>query len=170
MTKITEIEEKLKETMKNKVIALKEKNNEQISLTDARITSLKLIKSELIRKNVIDYGAEYKMSEDEEIDTLNKMANDRKKNIEKYRKAGRNDLADADEKELAIVKEFLPQEPSEDELKDFISQTIDSYLTTKENDYKASMKDMGEIKKLVNETYPNINGAIIKDVLLSKIK
>lgn len=168
--KLTEIESKLKETMRAKAIALGEHQiKEVISALDARLNSLKLIKSELIRENQKVYEcAEYKMTEEQEILFLNGMAEERKETIKKYSDNGRPDLAEAEHQEFLILQEFLPKMPTEDEIKEFISKTIDTYLTSQGDGYKLSMKDMGKIKPLVNATYPTITGNIIKDVLTSK--
>ena len=66
--KFTEVEEKLKEAMKAKATAVASKQMQSIidGLT-ARLNSLKLIKSELIKENQKVYErAEYQMKEEEE--------------------------------------------------------------------------------------------------------
>lgn len=169
--KFTEVEEKLKETMKAKATAVASKQMQGIidGLT-ARLNSLKLIKSELIKENQKVYErAEYQMKEEEEILFLNGMAEARKENIEKYSKNGRQDLADAEQQELLILQEFLPKMPTEDEIKVFIAEKIDEHLAAQEEGYKLSMKDMGKIKGLVTAVYPTVNGKIIQQVLMGKI-
>lgn len=168
--KLTEIENRLKETMKAKATALGGGNIKSIIAgLDARLNSLKLIKSELIRKNQKDYKcAEYKMTEAEEISFLNGMADSRKENIKDYTNHGRLELAEAEQQELLIIQEFLPKMPTEDEIKEFISTTIDEYAASQAEGYVLSMKDMGKIKSLVNATYPTITGNVIKDVLTTK--
>ena len=168
--KFTEIENKLKEAMKAKASAVVNKEVKPIiDELSARLDSLKLIKSELIKENQKDYEcAEYKMTEEQEILFLNGMAEARKENIKKYSDNGRKDLADAEQKELLVIQEFLPKMPTEDEIKAFIGEKIDEYLSTQDGDYKLSMKDMGKIKPLVNATYPTVNGKVIQEVLVSK--
>ena len=141
----------------------KEDNN-----LNAKITSLVLIKSELIREN--KNNKEYHLSSDDEIALLSNMAEKRKQNIKDYTRNGRLELAEADAKELALIKEFLPYVPEGKELEDFINSMIDAYLSEQTEGYAPSMKDMGKIKTLVNATYPTVNGGIIKDVLMNRIK
>lgn len=168
--KLTEIENKLKETMKAKAIAVANKQIKTIiDGLSARLDSLKLIKSELIKENQKDYEcAEYKMTEEQEILFLNGMAESRKDNVKKYSDNGRKDLADAEQQELLIIQEFLPKMPTEEEIKVFIGEKIDEYLASQEAGYKLSMRDMGKIKPLVTATYPTVNGKIIQEVLVSK--
>lgn len=168
--KLTEIEERIKETMKAKATAIGGGNIKSIIAgLDARLNSLKLIKSELIRKNQKDYEcAEYKMTEEQEILFLNGMAEERKETVKKYANNGRPELAEAENQELLIIQEFLPKIPNEGEIKEFISKTIDEYAASQAEGYTLSIKDMGKIKSLVNATYPTITGNVIKDVLTSK--
>jgi uncharacterized protein YqeY len=169
--KLTEIENKLKETMKAKATAVANKQIKTvIDGLSARLDSLKLIKSELIKENQKVYQcAEYKMTEAQEVVFLNAMAEARKENIKKYSDNGRQELADAEQQELFIIQEFLPKMPTEEEIKVFIGEKIDEYLASQGADYKLSMKDMGKIKPLVNATYPTVNGKIIQEVLVSKL-
>ena len=92
----------------------------------------------------------------------------KKENIKDYTNHGRLELAEAEQQELLIIQEFLPKMPTEDEIKEFISTTIDEYAASQAEGYVLSMKDMGKIKSLVNATYPTITGNVIKDVLTTK--
>ncbi len=168
--KLTEIENRLKETMKAKATAVAGKQIQDIiDGLNARQNSLKLIKSDLIKENQRVYEcAEYKMTEEQEILFLNQMAETRKENVKKYSDNGRQDLADADQQELLVIQEFLPKMPTENEIKAFIGDKIDEYLASQEAGYKLSMRDMGKIKPLVTATYPTVNGKIIQEVLVSK--
>lgn len=166
-----EVESKLAQARKEKVQILtndkKDVNSEAMEALNARISSLVLIKSELIREN--KNNNTYHLTKDEEISLLNNMAEKRKQNVRDYARNGRGDLAKADYLEQLVIEEFLPKMPTEDEIKQFISEKIDEYLVSKEEGYKLSMRDMGEVKKLVNAVYPTVNGGVIKDVLMSKI-
>jgi uncharacterized protein YqeY len=160
--------EKIEDAKKEKIKILNmDKNHLALPSVDARINSLVLIKSELLREN--KNNNEYHLTDAEEIVLLNQMAEKRKQNIKDYTRVNRIELAEAEQKELDIIHEFLPKMPTEDEIKQFISDKIDEYLVSKDGDYKLSMKDMGNIKGIVNATYPTVNGGVIKDVLMSKI-
>ena len=161
------IENKITETRENKINLMNvDKNHPELAKVNARLGSLVLIKSELIREN--KNNNEYHLSNDEEIVLLNQMAEKRKQNIKDYSNNGRQELAEAEHQELLVIEEFLPKMPTEEEMKEFISNTIDNYAT-EQGITVLSMKDMGKIKALVNATYPTVNGGIIKDVLMSKI-
>lgn len=165
---LSKVGEKIEETKKEKIRILgMDKNHPALPSVDAKINSLVLIKSELLREN--KNSKVYNLSKDDETILLNKMAEKRIQNVKDYTRVGRLELAEAEQNELEIINEFLPKMPSEEEIKQFISSKIDELLVSKEEGYKLSMRDMGEVKKLVNAVYPTVNGGIIKDVLMSRI-
>jgi len=72
------------------------------------------------------------------VDVLQKMAKQRRESIAMYEQGGRQELADAEAGELAVIEEFMPQLMSEDEVKDAIAAIIAETGA-------AGMKDMGKV-------------------------
>ena len=72
------------------------------------------------------------------VDVLQKMAKQRRESIELYVQGGRQELADAEASELAVIEEFLPQQMGEDETKAAI-EAIKAELGA------SSIKDMGKV-------------------------
>ena len=71
-------------------------------------------------------------------EVLLKMAKQRRESIEMYEDGGRQELADKEKAELAVIEEFLPQQMSEDETRAAIAQI--------KTDLGADgMKDMGRV-------------------------
>lgn len=96
-----------------------------------------------------------------EINLINKMAAQRKEAYEQYMAANRLDLAEAEKAELDIIMTLLPKEPTEDEI---ISE-INSVVSTL--DHKISMADMKIIMQSVKAKYPNVNGGIVSKYVKS---
>ena len=144
----------------NKYIAAAMKSRET-----ERLGTLKLIKAELVKaeKN----GA--KMDDATEAKILLKMVEQRKDSIEQYIKGGRNDLAEAEQKEIDVIKEFIPDMPTEEEIEKYTYEAIDKYIAQNDSDYKISMKDTKAIMSMVQEKYPTANGKIVSKVLKEKI-
>jgi hypothetical protein len=63
-----------------------------------------------------------KLSEAEEIGVLNKEAKKRQEAAEIYKREEREDLAKKEEAELKVIKEYLPQQMSQAEVKEVIKQ------------------------------------------------
>ena len=130
-----------------------------------RLGTLKLIKSELVKseKNgiTIDEATEAKI--------LMKMVDQRKESISQYIKGGRNDLAEAERKEIEVIEQYIPEQPSEEEIAQYTNDAITHYIEQNDADYRISMKDMKAILSMVQEKYPMANGKIVSNVLKNRI-
>ncbi len=72
------------------------------------------------------------------IDVLQKMAKQRRESIAMYTDGGRAELAEAEEKELVVIEEFLPAQMSEEDTKAAIE-------AIKAETGASGMKDMGKV-------------------------
>jgi hypothetical protein len=83
--------------------------------------------------------------------------------IESFKKGNRQDLVDKEEKELEILKEFLPAALSEETLTTEIEEAIKT-LEAK------SQKDMGKVIKHLMEKYPGrIDGKALSGMVLKRL-
>ena len=81
--------------------------------------------------------------EDKDVVTvIKKQIKQRQDSIEQYEKGGRQDLADKEIAEMAILKSYLPEELSEQALQQLVEQAIAETGAQ-------SMKDMGNVIKAV---------------------
>jgi uncharacterized protein YqeY len=86
-----------------------------------RLTTLRGLKSD-IKYYLINNHAE---PTDEVVQmVMSGCAKKRRESIEEYRKAGREDLATKEESELAIIQVYLPEQFSEERLREIIKQAI----------------------------------------------
>jgi uncharacterized protein YqeY len=72
------------------------------------------------------------------VDVLQKMAKQRRESITLYESGGRQELADIEHGELAVIEEFLPARLSEDEVRTIITAIIAETGAS-------SVKDMGKV-------------------------
>lgn len=72
------------------------------------------------------------------IETLQKMAKQRRESITMFQDGGRTELAEQERSELAVIEEFLPQQLSDDETRAAIA-AIKTELGAE------SIKDMGKV-------------------------
>ena len=144
----------------NKYIAeaMKAKDREKLS-------TLKLIKAELVKAEKDGI----KIDEAKEAKILMKMIDQRKESISHYIKGGRNDLAESEQKEIDVIKQYIPEQPSDDEIEQYTNDAINAYVEQNGLDYKISMKDMKAILSMVQEKYPMANGKIVSNVLKNRI-
>ena len=72
------------------------------------------------------------------VDVLQKMAKQRRESIALYQQGGRQELADVESAELAVIEEFLPRQMSEEAVNAAIAAIIAETGA-------AGMKDMGKV-------------------------
>ena len=144
----------------NKEIAVAMKSRDK-----ERLDTLKLIKAELVK--VEKSGVT--LDEAKEVNTLLKMIDQRKESITQYLKGGRSDLAEWEQKEIDIITQYIPEQPTDEEIEKYTVDTISHYIEQNGDDYQVSMKDMKPILSMVQERYPTANGKIVSKVLKEKI-
>jgi len=125
----------LKPLIKEASIRSLKEGNKEITMV------LRLILAEF-QKEEISQGSD--LNNNDELSLLQKMIKQRNDSIKQYSDAGRNELAEKEQKEIAIIQEFLPEQINEEELLKLAKETI--------NDLSAdSMKDMGSVMKVLND-------------------
>lgn len=72
----------------------------------------------------------------------------RKDSLAEFTKAGRQDLIDSTNKELAVVEKYMPKQMSADEVAEAVEETIKDVNAT-------SMKDFGNVMKAI---MPKVKG------------
>ncbi len=88
-----------------------------------RLQALRGIKKEFIEAKTAP-GANGELSDDAAMKILVKMAKQRSESAEIYRSQNRPDLAETEEAEMAVIKEYLPQPLSAEELDAALSEII----------------------------------------------
>ena len=79
---------------------------------------------------------------------LDKMSKQRRESITQFEQANRQDLADQEIFELGIIKEYLPEQLSEDEILTLVQEAISTTGATE-------MKDMGKVMGILK---PKLQG------------
>lgn len=88
-------------------------------------------------------GSGQVIDEAKEMKVLQKLAKQRQDSLEIFEKQNREDLAQVEREELAVIKKYLPEQMSEDELKPIIQEIIT-------NMGASSMADMGKVMGAAN--------------------
>lgn len=88
------------------------------------------------------------LSDEEIIKLISKQIKMRKDSISEFTKAGRLDLVQQNEKEIDVLKEYMPEEMSEEEVINIINEAISSTGAS-------SIKEMG---KVMREVTPKVSG------------
>ena len=73
---------------------------------------------------------------------LDKLVKQRRDSIKQYDDAGRTDLADVERNEMTVIQEYLPEQLSDSDIDDLISEALAATGAT-------SMKDMGKVMGMI---------------------
>ena len=93
------------------------------------------------------------------LPVLQKMIKEREKAIAIYKKAGRNDLALKETKELDYIKEMVPKEPSEQEIEELIAELMEATTLT--------IKDTKNVIADVQSSFPTAQKSTIVKIFKS---
>ena len=139
--------------MKESKTELEQKIDTAIELfrKDSNITFLEIAK--LVKAAILNN----KHSENpiSELEVLQRMAKEREKAIAIYEKAGRDDLALKEVRELGYIRGMIPKEPSEQEIEELIAELMEHTILT--------IKDTKDVIAEVQNRFPTAQkGTIVK--------
>lgn len=123
-----------------------------------RISTLSFLRSQL--KNVAIEKRKDKLEDNDVIAVIKKQIKQRFDSIEKFNSGGRNDLAQKEQKEAEILKSYLPDELSKEELEKIIDEAV-ALISAKD------IKDMGKVMK---EIMPKVSGRADNKLLSELVK
>ena len=115
-----------------------------------------------IKRYEVDERAE---ADDAVISNLiNKNVKQRRDSIKQFQEGGREDLVVREQEELEVILKYLPEQLSDDEIKDLVQKAITELSVE-------SMKDMGKLMgylkpKLEGKTDMSIVSKLVKDLIV----
>lgn len=138
--------------------------NESMKARDAGKTSvLRMLKAAIMKFEVS--GDAKKEANDEEVMTiLAKEVKQRKESIEAFRKGGREDLAANEETEMAILMPYLPEQMSEEKVRETVKRIAGEVGATSKADLG---KLMGAVMK---ELKGKADGKVVNMVVAEILK
>ena len=131
-------------------MSLKQKLQEDLKSSMKNKDAIKKSVITLIRSSIKQYEVDNRveLQDDEIVDLIAKQLKQTRDSREEFAKAGREDLISETEAEIKVLKEYLPQQLSEEELNEIVKLTISEVGAT-------SMKDMGKIMSVIR---PKVKG------------
>ena len=109
-----------------------------------RLSVLRLLKTSI--KNLLVERKQKPLEEGDLLDLVAKQCKQRQDSIEQYTAANRKDLADKEEEELGILKEYMPDQIAGDALRMLIREIITESGAV-------SPKDMGKVMQVLTAKY-----------------
>ncbi len=112
------------------------------SKDQAALRGIRAIKAAILLLKTDGSGQE--LDTENEIKLLQKLVKQRQESYAIYLKQGRNDLAQIEKEEIDVIKRYLPEELSEEQIKEIVQNIIN--VTS-----SSGMKDMGKVMSLANK-------------------
>jgi len=143
-------------------LSLKDKINEEIKSAMKSGDKLRLETIRSIRALILEFeksGLNKELTPEEELKMISSSVKKRKDAIEQFTNAGRTDLAQKEEAELAILMEFMPKQMSEAEVIEIVKKiAVDLGVSGKQ--------DFGKLMPVViKELKGKADGKIIKSIV-----
>ncbi|AKM81824.1 TPA: aspartyl-tRNA amidotransferase [Candidatus Berkelbacteria bacterium] len=121
---------------------------------------LRMLKSALKNKEI------EKKKELEDADTvgvIQSQIKSRRDSIEMYKSGGREELAEKEEKEIEVLAKYLPEQMSEDAVREVVQKAISSTGASQ-------MSDMGKVMGMVmNELKGKADGSMISKIVKEEL-
>jgi len=122
-----------------------------------RLGALRLIMADFKR---IEVDERVELDDERVLVILDKMTKQRKDSLTQFEDAGREDLANQEALEIAVIAEFLPDQLSDDEVSGLVKAAIAETGA-------ASMQDMGRVMAIVK---PQVQGKADMGAVSGRVK
>ncbi len=99
---------------------------------------LKVVRLMLAAIKQVEVDKRVELDDAAVLSVLDKMVKQRRDSVEQFEKGGREDLAAIERDEIAVLKDYLPEQLSADDLAALVDEVIAATGA-------ASMKDMGKV-------------------------
>ncbi len=124
------------------------------------LSVLRMLKSEIINES--RKGSIHTLTDDEVLKVIKKGVKTRKDSIGEYKKYGKLDTANELAKEVDILNKYLPQEMSEEEIIKIVNEVFEELKPS-------SMKDMGNLMKVISSKITNADMSLVSKIVKDKL-
>ena len=128
-----------------------------------RVETLRLLKSEIKRKEIDKRSP---LDEGEAQKVVEALAKQRQDSIEQFAKAGRTELVEKEQAELALLKAFLPESATDEEIKAEVSKAALALGAP-------TAKDMGAVMKValaaLKESGKMVDGKKVSEAVKARL-
>ena len=127
----------------------------------ARTSTLRMVKAAIMHREKEGGDA---LTDEDVMKLLRSQMKQRRDSVEQYQKAGRQDLVDKEQAELAIIEAYLPQAASQEDINQAVANAI-------AESGASSMKDMGAVMKaaMANLAGKNADGKAVSEAVKARL-
>ena len=132
----------------NKQKLQEESKQSMLARNELKTSVLRMLLSAINYYEIQKGGAGYSASEEDVMIVIQNQAKQRRDSIEQFTNAGRKELADKESKELELLKAYLPQQMSEEEITKLVKEAV----------LQSGAKTMADIGKVMGILMPKLKG------------
>lgn len=130
-----------------------------LAKSELKTSVLRLLLSAINYYEIGKGGAGYEATDEDVLSVIQKEAKQRRESIEQFKAGGRQDLADKETQELAILQIYLPEQMSDEEVKKLVIEAI------KETEAQ-TVQDMGKVMgALMPKTKGKADGSLVSNLV-----
>ena len=115
---------------------------------EVRTSTLRMLISAIGYYEIQEGGAGYEAKDEDVIEVLGREIKKHRESIEMYQKGNRPELEKKENNELKILQEYLPEQISEDEVKNFVKEAI----------VQTGAKTITDMGKVMGALMPKVKG------------
>ena len=127
----------------------------------ARTSTLRMVKAAIMNREKEGGG---ELTDEDVQKLLRTQVKQRRDSVEQYQKGGRQDLADKEQAEIAIIEAYLPRGASQEEIDQAVAAAVAETGAT-------SMKEMGAVMKatMAKLAGKNADGKAVSEAVKAKL-
>jgi uncharacterized protein YqeY len=132
---------------------------------ELRTMVLRSLKAAMLEKEISarTEGKAVTVSDEMATEVIVKAAKQRRDSITQFDQADRNDLAENERKELAIIESYLPRQLTKEEISSIVDEAVKETGAT-------SMKDMGKVMgKIMPKVKGKADGGLVNSIVKERL-
>lgn len=147
------LRDKIQEDLKNAMLAHEEQ----------KLSTIRMLKSALQYFEIQKGGAGYEATDEDVVDVVGREIKKRKESIEMFEKGGRQELAEKEKNEMEVLKSYLPQQLTEEEIRSLVDEAISQTGAS-------TMQDMGKVMGILSSQIKGkADGGFVSSLVREKL-
>ncbi len=127
---------------------------------DIRLSVIRLVRSSVKNREI---ESRHELADGEIIEVVSTLVKQRRESIRMFGEAGRTDLVEKEEKELAVLLTFLPQQLTREEVESLVAKVVADCGAQ-------GPKDMGKVMKaIMPHVAGRADGSLVSAVVKEKL-
>ena len=147
------LKQQLQEELKQAMLAKNELLKSVLRMLLSAITYMEIKKG----------GAGYEATDEDVMSTIESQVKQRKDSIEQFEKAGRQELADKEKEEMKLLEKYLPEQMSEEQVRQLVTEAL-------QNTGATSLQDLGKVMSaLMPKVKGRADGGLVSRIVKEKL-